>query len=535
MSSFDFLLNRVNLINEAKASPYAGVHPSFAGITSKMRAGGLSSAPLDTIKFIRETLYYLDIINEEELNKIKKAPGFTGKKQATLMILKARQQEINAKSKEIADRVTETLDDFINGVGINRGREEKYAAQAAAQEVASQMRQTKSGKQMDDALTDIVADESLLVKTAVAKILADIEKNLGEPGFDIEQEALSEVMDYTDKLNSLANLKSFINQIKAEPGYEKIAAYLSSAVKPISQGTEDEEMQEDAEDDFDLGQSEDYDPGYSELPDRELQAFADELGFIATEPGPNTYNSRIYEIEDLYVSEDGAVYLGKYNDPRFPYFVGYEYGRVSADSPSKLEEPIRRILAGKDPEDEFLTGEDPEDEEYDASKADIDNDGNVEGWEKGIAKKRGFKGVPPEDAEDLEYSASGNSKLTNQEVFSAGESAGLDSSEISILLQQALKKFNNPQKAREELVFVFNNIKNSKKDLSKFYSDFSSLYNAVYEAPEMMGESYTSHYLTEQTKRDRVNKPKKDEPVSFKSKYKPKTSWQLEELRRYGL
>jgi hypothetical protein len=100
------------------------------------------------------------------------------------------------------------------------------------------MRQTKSGKQMDDALIDIVADESLLVKTAVAKILADIQKNLGEPGFDISEEALSEVIDYSDKINSLATLKTFIQQISSEPGYEKIAAYLSSAVKPISQGTE---------------------------------------------------------------------------------------------------------------------------------------------------------------------------------------------------------------------------------------------------------------------------------------------------------
>jgi len=45
-----------------------------------MRAGGLSSAPLDTIKFIREVLYLLDIINDEELNNLKRAAGFTGKK-----------------------------------------------------------------------------------------------------------------------------------------------------------------------------------------------------------------------------------------------------------------------------------------------------------------------------------------------------------------------------------------------------------------------------------------------------------------------
>ena len=80
-------------------------------------------------------------------------------------------------------------------------------------------------------------------------------------------------------------------------------------------------------------------------------------------------------------------------------------------------------------------------------------------------------------------------KLTNQDVFLAGKNAKLDTSEISKLLQQALKKFNNAEKARQELVFVFNSIKNNKKDLSKFYSDFSSLYNAVYEETESSEET----------------------------------------------
>ena len=87
MKSFNNLLNRLSLISEAKTSPYVGSHPAFGGITSKMREGGLSSAPLDTIKFIRETLYYLDIIGDEELAQLKKAPGFTGKKQAMLAVL----------------------------------------------------------------------------------------------------------------------------------------------------------------------------------------------------------------------------------------------------------------------------------------------------------------------------------------------------------------------------------------------------------------------------------------------------------------
>jgi hypothetical protein len=45
----------------------------------------------------------------------------------------------------------------------------------------------------------------------------------------------------------------------------------------------------------------------------------------------------------------------------------------------------------------------------------------------------------------------------------------------------------------------------------------------------------TSVYLTEQAASDKRNKKTETKSQSFKEKYKPKTSWQLEELRRYGL
>ena len=45
----------------------------------------------------------------------------------------------------------------------------------------------------------------------------------------------------------------------------------------------------------------------------------------------------------------------------------------------------------------------------------------------------------------------------------------------------------------------------------------------------------TSVYLTEQAASDKRNKKTETKNQSFKEKYKPKTSWQLEELRRYGL
>jgi len=52
---------------------------------------------------------------------------------------------------------------------------------------------------------------------------------------------------------------------------------------------------------------------------------------------------------------------------------------------------------------------------------------------------------------------------------------------------------------------------------------------------ELQEESTTAAYLTEQKQSDKRNKKAEVKNQSFKERYKPKTHWQLEELRRYGL
>ena len=52
---------------------------------------------------------------------------------------------------------------------------------------------------------------------------------------------------------------------------------------------------------------------------------------------------------------------------------------------------------------------------------------------------------------------------------------------------------------------------------------------------EEFRESYTGDYMSDQSSSDKRNKKKEVLSESFKDRYKPKTHWQLEELRRYGL
>ena len=59
--------------------------------------------------------------------------------------------------------------------------------------------------------------------------------------------------------------------------------------------------------------------------------------------------------------------------------------------------------------------------------------------------------------------------------------------------------------------------------------------SSSYAEEEEFRESYTDGYMSDQSSSDKRNKKKKVLSESFKDRYKPKTHWQLEELKRYGL
>ena len=65
-SGFNDLINRSHFLTEAKKSPYAKYHSSFGGVTKDLRSAGFSSAPLDTINFIRTALYNLELISDHK-------------------------------------------------------------------------------------------------------------------------------------------------------------------------------------------------------------------------------------------------------------------------------------------------------------------------------------------------------------------------------------------------------------------------------------------------------------------------------------
>jgi len=250
MFNFSDLYKRVNLISEARVSPFAKFNPIFGGVTKELQSGGLSSAPYDTIKYIAGELYGLDIINDDEYDSIRKAgSSFKAKQLALLQLLEVKKDQIALQSKEVEEAIRAGIPSYIKSVSINRGadrfggRVEKYSDQKAALEMKRQAKELERGIK-DPVVADVVghsmtseieaALEQSLVLASVGKVMMEIRDNLGEEGVDIDADVLSRVEEYiTDHIKTLADLQQFITNISKEPGYELIAAYLSSAIKPV--------------------------------------------------------------------------------------------------------------------------------------------------------------------------------------------------------------------------------------------------------------------------------------------------------------
>ena len=408
-NGFNDLINRVDFLTEAKKSPYAGHHDSFGSITKELKSAGFSSAPLDTINFIRTILYDLDIIDDGELAAAKRGTGFSAKKNNLLAVLDTKKQEIANNTEAIAGAVRDGLAQYINRSATNRGREEKYAAQAAAIELAKDI---KAGADVGDAVEDTVGQ----LDAAEKELEQSLEISKSDPTtlIEIKIRDAERVNDVSEIVTKYANedgveVSGDTVQFSVDPetplakavsahGIEKIEAALKRDVDKISDSVV-----------VVMAPDEDYE----QIDDNE-----EEGPSMANYPGgaPSSYAA----------NEEGG----------------------GLTTPEDAEEFDGLEL------DHFLTKEQPED----------------------------F--IPSTDYEEV-----------------------LDALVDDDKRERAVKRLNGAT---------------LQEDLN--YSPMLDSY-----------QTSTAGYLTEQAASDKRNIKSEVKPQSFKEKYKPKTSRQLEELRRYGL
>ena len=619
------------MLNEARKSPVEALVPGAVGVTKQMRSAGLSSAPLDTIRFIRELLYNLDVITEEDLNFVKSGKGFTGKKQAMLKVLQDNQDAINAKSDEIAQQIENTLDDFISGMGANRSREEKYAAQAAAQELAAQARAAKSGKEMDDALADVISDEKLIIKASLAKVIQQLEDLPG--GEDISPDVLDEIKKFAPKINTIEQLESFVKQLSTLEEYQIPAAYLSSTVKAIKGGMEDIEMEDQEDPDFDAAKADlDKDGEISGYERTRGEAISSAMNSENEESGGKKYtatdskgNKQYIHVNEYgtknYFSDREMTILHREDGPAIEWRGGrktwYLNGKKHREDGPAVEDPygykewwingqhhredgpavedtngdkewwingkLHRedgpaLEWGDGNKEWYLNGEELTEEEFNARKR---SGGSItEKRTTAVYLSEHINGDDSEESGGKKYTAT-DSKGNKQYIhvnendtkfyFSDPEMTTLHREDGPALewpdgYQEWY--FNNKLHREDGPAVVdpngykawylhgerfdeeqFNARRKSGGNITEQHKaiaiprsriDENGNTTPVYPhiakyAEDEIEEVYTSMYLTEQKSQDSLPKRKVKNNISFKERYKPKTYWQLEEARRYGL
>ena len=515
-SSFENLLERCEVFNEG-GKGLGGYHSGFGrDLTGRLRDVGSTAVPRDSRKFVVHVLYTQlqpNIITDEDLTELESAGPEAGSRyNLTLQkILDTHKDEITKRADEIGQVIEDRFPALANeilGRGPQRiqGNIDARKAKLAAKEIANDIKQ---GEDIDDSIDDAL--DSVLVQAAINKVLTNIQTSLGEPGLDIEEEALQEVVDYAERIQTVDQLTDFIRQIAKEPGYQKIALYLSAVVKPL-RGNKPEE---DFEDDESAPYRSMYEPGDSENAYAEGESEAqsteveDEEDVISRESLNNNMRKRKLLFEKKKNWMKGAVKKpGALNAAAKA--AGKSKSEYCASPPSGKAEKrcnLWKTFNKHRPEDE----EDTEKEKRYKDR-----------WGKDLDREREREGS----------SSAGEYSDVDKDDF-CGPAGGAAPGTYPV---------NSEKRARAALSYAHNapdpeGIKRCVYKKAKEHGWFDEEDEEFSMSPMLDShKTDTSGYLTEQIAKDKRNKVKsRTENQSFKERFKPKTHWQLQELRRRGL
>lgn len=588
MNSFENLLHRVGILVEAKTSPFAGTHPSFGGITKSMSTRGMSSAPYDTVKFLATFLYELDIISDDERKMVLKAQGFKGKQLALLEVIKAKSQEIVANSARIEEAMPTELENYINRATLNRGRDmmadvkgieggsggrrDKYAAQAAA--LAAKRKASAEAKMQSKALQAAAQGEDTDVQSAVDVLVntlddadrevvdrADVAAGIGFKGaadvkLDFDDIDINIGAPVKDRDTLIDKLVKFFNK---QPNYtaEKTRRGVNVEGPAGSFGTN-------------------------------VQDAEDMIISLIKRARPDIDETQI--VVDLFsdkgVTEDEEGYGEEdYEDEDDPEEGNYAYDDENYDPEEEALERRRRAREGGDYRN-YRPGEEPsypwDDEDGDDDEAAIcsvcerpmsDDEIGDELPEERVCDQ--CAGIEDEEGEGEYGAAMGDTVEGEAEtVFYGDDGEEVDgvvsyiatknprTGEIDIELTGGYVTGNNPAARVDDdyIDSIISNPRYNQDHIADAYQDAEYQFSRMGGAKEEDGEdkpdyldfdkdgdkkepmkqalkteSYTNMYIAEQARKDSYSKKSGEVGLTFKERYKPKTSYQLDELRRYGL
>ena len=495
-SSFDNLLNRTTLLTEGGRG-LGGYHSGFGRtLTSRLKDAGSEAFTRDSRKFVVHILYGANILTDEEESMLRSAGPAGGKnyRLALVQILDNHKDEIIERADEISDAIEERFPALANEI---LGRDpERIKSNISKRKVKLANKEIEKGIKSGEDPVDVITDEmeKVLANAAVYTALTNAQRTVSDRALDaVEKYAIEYV-------NSFSDLDKLINNLKTKfdnEDFNMLADELSNSLSSIRSNAGIGEDNEEPEEDPYAGVNDPGDPEgqeYSKNLEGGRTSIVDSLN--------NDMRKRKLLFEKKKNWMKGAVKKpGALNAAAKA--AGESKSEYCASPPSGKAEKrcnLWKTFNKYRPEDneEFNPRRDaPEHKEGDphpATRAAEEIIGTMVTWNQDGPMKGEVVDVDVEQG------------------FAVVETGfGIPPEKYVVELGELTKA--TPRKPRSTITRspAEENEENTHK------------------------ESYTNNYLSEQKSSDKRNIKPRTENQSFKERYKPKTHWQLEELRRMGL
>ena len=536
MSSFDYtdnfngfndLINRADFLTEAKIGK---AHPSFGGLAKRIKQEVGKGFPRDVRMLIKTVLYYLDIFNDEDLDTLKAAGGAASSSYRLALegLLDKYQDEIKSRADEITDKLEEEFVKFVNEQKLKVGADRKAAYEAEAEAKAAAKRiekEIEGGGDIVDAVDDAVGE--LEQSTADAFETLRAAKEDPTTFIEIKIRDADKASDVSNIVTKYANedgveVSGNTVQFSVDPdtplanavsthGVDKIEAALKRDVDAISDSVV-----------VVMAPEEDYE----RMDDEEMGYGLDEPGGVPGSYAMGEEGGGITEVEDAEDLSAKKARAGKdigkpgKNFSKIAKSAGKKYGSKAAG-----ERVAGAVLAK-------MRGN-YEGEEHPAQRAAESIIGAEVMWD-GFRKRGQVEEVDVERGIAIVYDEDGGEHMVKLGDFDVVNEIEDNENELDHFLTKEQPEDYIPSTDYEDVLDALVDDDKKKHAMKKLGSEDEE--EAIKMQPMLEShKTNTSVYLTEQAASDKRNKKTETKNQSFKEKYKPKTSWQLEELRRYGL
>ena len=530
MSSFDYtdnfsgfndLFNRADFLTEMKIGK---AHPSFKGLARRIqddpRSGG-KGWPRDARMLIKTVLYNVDIFTEEDIKALR-ASGVEASREyreALEALLDKYEDEIKDKASDIADELEKQFESFVNDQGLMVGaeRKEMYLAKREAKAAADKLeKEIEGGGDIVDAVEDAVDDVEQVMSQAAKEGFQSLQMSKEDPTtfIEIKIRDADKASDVSDIVTKYANedgveVVGDTVQFSVDPdtpladavsrhGIDKIEAALKRDVDKISDSVvivmaPDEDYEEDM---YGMEGDESYAANENEVQEdnEDLSAKKARAGKDIGKPGKN-----FEKISDKAAKKYGSKEAGD---------------RVAGAVLAKMRGNY-------------------EGEEHPAQRAAESIIGAEVMWD-GFRKRGQVEEVDVERGIAIVYDEDGGEHMVELGDFDVVNEVEDNENELDHFLTKEQPEDYIPSTDYEDVLDALVDDDKKKHAMKKLGSENEE--EAIKMQPMLEShKTNTSVYLTEQAASDKRNKKTETKNQSFKEKYKPKTSWQLEELRRYGL